>query len=70
MSLRETDWHHMSQLAALRRKAKALLKEHRMKVIREHLSAGYETREIAQRLSVGVDVARTLIAEFKRGQKS
>lgn len=68
MSLRETDWAHMSQLAELRRKAKALLKAHRLRVIAEHLRDNYGTREIAQRLGIGVDVARPLIAEVKRGR--
>jgi transposase len=68
MSLRETDWEHMTQLAALRRKAKAVLKAYRFKVIAEYLAENYDTRVIAQRLSIGMDVARTLIAEFKRGR--
>lgn len=69
MSERQADLVHLAQLAALRRKAKATLKAHQLKVIADHLRDGYESKEIARRLGIGIDVARDLISEVKRNQR-
>ncbi len=68
MSLRESDWDYMSELATQRRQLKVEVKAYRLRVTREHLEAGYDSNAIAARLRVSREQAARLIAEVKRGR--
>lgn len=67
MSERQTDLVHMVQLAELRRKAKALQKAYRLRIVEQHMRE-YEPRHIAQRLGVSRDVVSELISELRKGK--
>lgn len=68
MSVRESDWDYMSELATQRRQLKVEVRAYRLRVTREHLEAGYNSSAIAARLRVSRDMAAELTAEVRKGR--